>query len=157
MQVFARTSICISDFTDCALPIRNKVHKVEAKNKVRTSRLCKVHSGERLARATSDRWRRATWTTSANSPQPRKVEGDAMWRGCQKKKKNIVSFIIILGILSFPIVLVYIGWIGSRVVSMLDSGAERPGFKSQPRRCRVTALDKLFTPIVPLFTKQQNW
>jgi len=42
-------------------------------------------------------------------------------------------------------------------VSMLDSGAEGPGFKSQPRRCRVTVLGQLFTPIVPLFTKQQNW
>jgi len=31
------------------------------------------------------------------------------------------------------------------------------GFKSQPRRCRVTVLRKLFTPIVPLFTNQQNW
>ena len=50
-----------------------------------------------------------------------------------------------------------VGRLGSRVVSVLDSGAERPGFKSQPRRCRVTVLDKLFTPIVPLFTKQQNW
>ena len=48
-------------------------------------------------------------------------------------------------------------WLGSRVVSVLDSDAERPGFKSQPRRCRVTVLGKLFTPIVPLFTKQQNW
>ena len=36
-----------------------------------------------------------------------------------------------------------------RVVSVLDSGAEGPGFKSQPRRCRVTVLGKLFTPIVP--------
>jgi len=36
---------------------------------------------------------------------------------------------------------------------MLDSGAEGPGFKSQPRRCRVTVLDKLFTPIVPVFTQ----
>ena len=27
------------------------------------------------------------------------------------------------------------GWIGSRVVSVLDSGADGPGFKSQPRRC----------------------
>jgi len=45
---------------------------------------------------------------------------------------------------------------GSRVVSVLDSGAEGPGLKSQPRRCRVTVLGKLFTPIVPLFTKQQN-
>jgi len=37
------------------------------------------------------------------------------------------------------------------------AGAEGPEFKSQPRRCRVTVLGKLFTPIVPLFTKQQNW
>ena len=49
------------------------------------------------------------------------------------------------------------GWLGSRVVSVLDSGAEGPGFKSQSRRCRVTVLGKLSTPIVPLFTKQQNW
>jgi len=47
--------------------------------------------------------------------------------------------------------------IGSRVVSVLDSGAEGPGFKSQSRRYRVTVLGTLFTPIVPLFTKQQNW
>ena len=52
---------------------------------------------------------------------------------------------------------VFRGWLGSRVVSVLDSGAEGPGFKSQPRRCRVTVLGKLFTPIVPLFAKQQNW
>ena len=45
----------------------------------------------------------------------------------------------------------------SRVVSVLDSGAEGPGFKSQSRRCWVTVLGKLFTPIVSLFTKQQNW
>jgi len=49
------------------------------------------------------------------------------------------------------------GWLGSRVVSVPDSGAEGPGFKSQPRRCRVTVLGKLLTHIVPLFTKQQNW
>jgi len=48
-------------------------------------------------------------------------------------------------------------WLGSRVVSVLDSGAEGPGFKLQPRRCPVTVLGKLLTPIVPLFTKQQNW
>jgi len=36
----------------------------------------------------------------------------------------------------------------SRVGSVLDSGAEGPGFKSQSRRCRVTVLGKLFTPIV---------
>jgi len=48
-------------------------------------------------------------------------------------------------------------WLGSRVVSVLNSGAEGPGFKSQPRRCPVTVLGKLFTPIVPLFTKQRYW
>ena len=48
-------------------------------------------------------------------------------------------------------------WLSSRVVSVLDSGAEGPGFKSQPLRSRVTVLGKLFTPIVPLFTKQRNW
>jgi len=46
------------------------------------------------------------------------------------------------------------GWLGSRVVSVLDSVAEGPGFKSQPRRCRVTVLGKLFTPIVTLFIMQ---
>ena len=51
---------------------------------------------------------------------------------------------------------VYVRWLGSRVVSALDSGAEGPRFKSQSRRCRVTVLGKLFTPIVPLFTKQRN-
>jgi len=49
------------------------------------------------------------------------------------------------------------GWLSSRVVSVLDSGAVGPEFKSQLRRCRVTVLGKLFTPIVPLFTKQRNW
>jgi len=48
------------------------------------------------------------------------------------------------------------GWLGSRVISVLDSSAEGPGFKCQSRRCRVTVLGKLFTPIVPLFTKQRN-
>jgi len=50
-----------------------------------------------------------------------------------------------------------VGWLGSRVVSVLDSGAEGPGFKSQPRRCRITVLGKPFTSIVPPFIKQQNW
>ena len=40
------------------------------------------------------------------------------------------------------------GWLSSRAVSVLDSGAEGSGFKSQPRRCQVTVLGKLFTPIV---------
>jgi len=49
-----------------------------------------------------------------------------------------------------------IRWLGSQVVSMPDAGTEGLGFKSQSQCCRVTVLGKLFTPIVPLFTKQQN-
>jgi len=41
------------------------------------------------------------------------------------------------------------GWLGSRVVSVLDSNAEGPEFK--------IAAATLFSPIVPLFTKQRNW
>jgi len=33
------------------------------------------------------------------------------------------------------------------VISVLVSGAVGPGFISQPRRCQVTVLGKLFTPI----------
>ena len=40
---------------------------------------------------------------------------------------------------------------------MLDSGTEGPELKLQSQRYRVTVLGKLFTPVVPLFTKQQNW
>jgi len=49
------------------------------------------------------------------------------------------------------------GWLGSRVVNVLDSGAVGPGFKSPLLRCWVKVLGKLFTPIMPLFVKQQNW
>ena len=41
------------------------------------------------------------------------------------------------------------GWLGNRVVNVLDSVAVGTGFKSQPRRCRVTVLGKLFTPSCP--------
>ena len=44
-----------------------------------------------------------------------------------------------------------------RIELVFGIGAERPGFKSQSRRCRLSVLGKLFTPNVPLFTKQRNW
>jgi len=37
------------------------------------------------------------------------------------------------------------GWLGSRVVSVQDSGAEGPGFKSQLRRCRVSLRQTVHT------------
>ena len=48
---------------------------------------------------------------------------------------------------------------GGSVAEWLGAGLRRrrAWFISQPRRCRVTVLGKLFKPIVPLFTKQQNW
>ena len=50
------------------------------------------------------------------------------------------------------------GWLGSRVVSVLDSGAEGAG-SNRSRNAVGNSLrqTKLFTPVVPLFTKQQNW
>jgi len=71
---------------------------------------------------------------------------DDVARLIEIKKKNSYLFIYF-----------YPWWLGSRVFSVLDSGAEGSAFKSQPRRYRVTVLGKLFTPIVPLFTKQRNW
>ena len=47
--------------------------------------------------------------------------------------------------------------LGSRVVSVMDSGTIGPKFKSQLQCCQVTVLGKMFTPIVPLFNKQRNW
>ena len=37
------------------------------------------------------------------------------------------------------------------LLSVLDSGAVGPGFKSQPPRCRVTVLGKLFTPVASVY------
>ena len=42
----------------------------------------------------------------------------------------------------YSICYVHTGWLSGRVVSVLDSGAEGPGFKSQPRHCWVTVLGK---------------
>ena len=39
------------------------------------------------------------------------------------------------------------GWLCSRVVIVLDSGAERPGFKSQPRRHKSNTLVTVYSPI----------
>ena len=86
-------------------------------------------------------------------------------RGTLQLNTGSVAYYCGIGVLSptmvEPLLCQYIihnlGWLGSRVVSVLGSGAERPGFKSQPRRCRVTVLGKLFTPIVSPFTKQRNW
>jgi len=47
--------------------------------------------------------------------------------------------------------------VGIIAYCVLDSGTVGPWFKSQPRRCRVIVLDRLFAPIVPLFTNQRNW
>ena len=70
---------------------------------------------------------------------------------------KFISHLIVFLYQCNKILLFCVGWLGSRVVSVLVSGAEGPGFKSQSLCCRVTVLGKLFTPIVPLFAKQENW
>ena len=74
------------------------------------------------------------------------------------RKLNTDSFHRFFYYISTVYVFIFVfGWLSSRVVSVLDLGPEGPVLKSQSRRCRVTVLGKLFTPIVPLFVKQQNW
>ena len=48
----------------------------------------------------------------------------------------------------FPQIKIYHYTPVAEVVSVLNSGAKGPGFKSQPRRSPVTVLGKVFTPIV---------
>jgi len=72
-----------------------------------------------------------------------------------RNKMCHISYLALLR--SYDFTYLYSGWLSSQVVSMLNSGAEGSGFKSQSQRSRVTVLGKLFTPIVPLFTKQRNW
>ena len=81
------------------------------------------------------------------------------WVGSLDKTvpNNYILITLIRTVCRTVILVIYQGWLGSRVVNVLDAGAEGPGIKSQSRRCRVTVLGKLFTPTVPLFTKQQNW
>jgi len=47
--------------------------------------------------------------------------------------------------------------LSARVVNVLDLGARGLGFKLQWQRCQSSVLGKLFTPIVPVLTKQQDW
>ena len=47
-------------------------------------------------------------------------------------------------------------WLGGVVVRALDSWSRGRGFDSDRGTIRATTLGKLFTPDVPLFTKQYN-
>jgi len=42
------------------------------------------------------------------------------------------------------------GSVAEWLVSVLDSGAEEPGFKSQPRRCRVSLRQTVYTHCAPV-------
>jgi len=89
-----------------------------------------------------------TTTTRGRSPRDSATTPSGVFsvRDVKTRSSNYLSGKVFFPVLSSK------GWLGSRVVSVPDSGAEGPGFKSQPRRCRVTVLGKLFAPIVPLFT-----
>ena len=51
------------------------------------------------------------------------------------QKQSEMAFIVVIHY--NYLTTLYVGCHGSRVVGMLDSGTEEPGFKSQPRHCRV--------------------
>ena len=57
------------------------------------------------------------------------------FQGCRCVRRARIIGVELLGLINIR---VRFRWLGSRVVSVLDSDAEGPGFKSQPRRCRVS-------------------
>jgi len=75
-------------------------------------------------------------------------EGEKLVRALFSVAREMQPSVIFIGLHPLHIDSYTYGWLSSRVVSVLNSGAVRPGFKSQPLRCRVTVLGKLFTPIV---------
>ena len=104
--------------------------------------------GDSRLRYTRERaWKRRPFFSLPLTKCPRNV---FLFTSCLLQNNNI-------WLTYYALVLDAKRWLDSRLDSVLDSGAEWPGFKSQSRRCRVTVLGKLFTLIVPLFTKQQNW
>jgi len=112
---------------------------------------CQLGSTGRRARGSRRaRWRTDTdWTTGASFGPHRRTRGATARCPADLYQPHTHCRIKVCAIDD--------GWLGNRVVSVLYSGAEGPGFKSQSRRCQITVLGKLFTPIVPPFTKQQNW
>ena len=54
-------------------------------------------------------------------------------------------------------VAVYTGSVAECRLEWWTQAQEGPGFKSQPRRCRVTVLGKLFTPIVPFLPNSHTF
>jgi len=66
---------------------------------------------------------------------------------------NVFFYFILIFFFVLTQLLVIFRRLGSRVVSVLDSGTGGPGLKSQLRRCQETVLGKLFTPIMTVFTK----
>ena len=52
-------------------------------------------------------------------------DSDGDWENCGD---GIIYHVTVYSVF----ILHYTGWLGSRVVSVLDSGAEGPGFKSLP-------------------------
>jgi len=54
-------------------------------------------------------------------------------------------------LIAFPYLGHWAEWLASWTQAQKGLGSNRS------RDSRVTVLGKLFTPIVPLFTKQQNW
>ena len=76
---------------------------------------------------------------------------------CSCLESHGADITAVIGEKNLEITAAVMGGSDIRVASVLDSGTEVSGFKLQLRRCQVTVLGKLFTPIVPLFTKQRNW
>ena len=60
---------------------------------------------------------------------------DADYQLTRERRKCSGNFSSIVYVILFSDNFSHSGWLGSRVVSVLDSDAVGPGFKSQSRRC----------------------
>ena len=77
-----------------------------------------------------------------------------------RKRSETVILAVSLAARAAPCRLNYTELVGSVAerLACWTQAQKGPGSnRSRDAVCRVTVLGKLFTPIVPLFTKQQNW
>ena len=93
---------------------------------------------------------------SVNKPRsPRRHSSRTDYR---RQERSMLPFIETRRRMNKHFLLLYAWILGGSVAEWLACWTQvqkGPGFKSQSRRCRVTVLGKLFTPIVPLFTSRK--
>ena len=134
--------------------------RIAAAAKNRLVVFAKFSSADVHARLTRSFGARPSLPKNGNSGLAQLFAALTLVPNTQDRPLYVTTSVAIAGICARRLGLITTDMVGGSVaewLAVLDSGAEGSGFTSQPRRCRVTDLGKLFTPIVPLFTEQRNW